>query len=121
MLRRAYRDLGHDVLLRAHVILRALIRSDLDMFLPLSFVFGLYSEGYVHILRISRNLTHCTVELSQGTPISVLSLDFILRELSLVFNKQPFLYLCYPHAVTPHSAISSPTLTGEGEVLYSPR
>ena len=75
MLRRAYHDLGHDVLLRAHVILRVLIRSDLDRFLPLSFVFGLHTEEYIHILCISRNLTHCTLELSQGTPISVLSLD----------------------------------------------
>ena len=75
MLRRAYHDLGHDVLLRAYVILRVLIRSDLDRFLPLSFVFGLHTEGYIHILCISRNLTHSTVELSQGTPISVLSLD----------------------------------------------
>jgi hypothetical protein len=38
MLRRAYRDLGHDVLLRAHVILRTFIRSGSDTFLPLSFV-----------------------------------------------------------------------------------
>ena len=44
MLGRAYHDLDHDVLLRAHVILRIFVRSGSDTFLPsvlsLDFILG---------------------------------------------------------------------------------
>jgi len=58
---RAHHDFGHDVLSRAHVILRVHINSDLYVFIPLSFDFGTNTEGYVELLRISYYFTNCTI------------------------------------------------------------